>query len=101
MPEVWGLRSASEAVQQLRALQQRPWAAILRACIRETAAISIQLWWRGLPWRLPWRERCLALLQQGLLGVRRVLGLLHRRAAIRIQQWWRGLHANGVATGGD
>jgi len=92
MPEVWGIRSAAEGVQQLRRLQQRPWAAILRPCIREAAAVSIQLWWR---------KRCLALLNLGLLGLRRVLGLLHRRAAIRIQQWWRGLHANGVAPGGD
>ncbi len=39
-------------------------------------------------------ERCLALLNSGLLGLRRVLGLLRRRAASRIQQWWRRLYAN-------
>ena len=85
MPEVWGIRSATEGVQQLRTLQQRPWAAILRPCIREVAAIIIQQWWR---------KRCLAVLSSGLLGLRRVLRLLRQRAAICIQQTWRRLHAN-------
>ena len=85
MPSESGIRGAAAGVLQLRKLQQRPWAAILRPCIQEVAAIIIQQWWR---------KRCLVLLSSALLGLRRVLRLLRRRAAIRIQQWWRRLHAN-------